>query len=167
MRRLVTTDSFDLPVPAKVMPSYVSALGGRISDTGIASELGADDECQRHGGRSDAKLGAGTDDFEAVTGPPDAQANILDLLRYRRVPGLPEVHADQVSCRTADAHMSQLNDALDPGMRTPTKNGRMGEPLRRRERQLEYGILARSYTDKNGNGVYDPPRLMDIARRRK
>jgi hypothetical protein len=57
-RRLVTTDSYSLPVPSQNMPGYVTEAG------------------------PDGKLGT-VDDFTAITGHSCAQATVVDLLHFR------------------------------------------------------------------------------------
>jgi hypothetical protein len=69
-RRLVTTDSYSLPVANQVMPEYVS-------------DFGADGAPGRRGQANQVLNTPGTDDFQAVMGINRAQAKITDLLRYR------------------------------------------------------------------------------------
>jgi hypothetical protein len=86
-RRLVTTDSYDLPVPAGNMPGYVSELGadGKPGKApyGPSPSFNGDDNGQ--GGPDDAsEIGySPSDDFAYVTGTPFNQATIIDLLHYR------------------------------------------------------------------------------------
>lgn len=69
-RRLVTTDSYDLPVANQEMPAYVS-------------DYGPDGAPGRRGQPNQVLNLAGTDDFQAIMGISRAQAKITDLLRYR------------------------------------------------------------------------------------
>ncbi len=69
-RRLVTTDSYDLPVANQTMPAYVS-------------DFGADGVPGRRGLTGTKLNDVDTDDFQTIVGVPRAQAKIVDLLYYR------------------------------------------------------------------------------------
>jgi hypothetical protein len=90
-RRLVTTDSYDLPVPAQNMPSWASAVGPD-GQPGIAlhdddGNGEVDDPTEIGwivlGDPTDPDDDVLSDDFEAVTGQQFSRASIVDLLRFR------------------------------------------------------------------------------------
>lgn len=75
-RRLVTTDSFDLPVISASMPN-LAAL--ELGPDGVPGQLRPAPALP-----DPTQLGAaGTDDFKAVMGKDPAQATVVDLLQYR------------------------------------------------------------------------------------
>lgn len=79
-RRLVTTDSFDLPVVGSTVPNQLSLSVGPDGQPGRA-----DFDDDKVNGKDDAaEIGApGTDDFKAIIGKEPARATIADLLQYR------------------------------------------------------------------------------------
>lgn len=86
-RRLVTTDSFSMPVVGKQMPSYIPELGA----DGAPGAIGFDDDPDGTGplvvnGVVDdaAEIGApGSDDFQSLTGTKYSEGTLVDVLRYR------------------------------------------------------------------------------------
>ncbi len=75
-RRLVTTDSYDLPVTASSMPNLAALTFGPDGQPGRAAKDGTADPAQTVGA-------AGSDDFQSVMGKDPSRATIVDLLQYR------------------------------------------------------------------------------------
>ncbi|MGI9455378.1 MAG: hypothetical protein ACR2NU_02390, partial [Aeoliella sp.] len=104
-RRQVTTDSYEVPTPADVVPSYITELG----PDGVPGNVGDDDGRDSDGDGNDADdvvpfnvaTGVGeigwyeidpndnrfllrvSDDFASLTGKSVAQARLVDVLWYR------------------------------------------------------------------------------------
>ncbi len=79
-RRLVTTDSYDLPVAGGTVPNQAALAVGPDGQPGRA---GLDDN-STNGPDDPSEIGApGSDDFKAIMGKEPARATIADLLQYR------------------------------------------------------------------------------------
>ncbi|MEX2167919.1 MAG: hypothetical protein WD851_01290 [Pirellulales bacterium] len=80
-RRLVTTESWDMPAPAAGLPNYVSDLG----IDGEPGRAGVNDDNDPAGLVDDAaEIGfPGSDDLAAITGRSRAAATIVDTLHYK------------------------------------------------------------------------------------
>ena len=79
-RRLVTTESFDLPVVGGTLPNQtVLALG----PDGLPGRAGVDDDSDNTTDEPDELNAATSDDFRWLFGKEVAKATIHDLLRYR------------------------------------------------------------------------------------
>ncbi len=104
-RRQVTTDSYEIPTPADVVPSYITELG----PDGLPGNVGDDDGQDSDGDGTDAEdvvpfnvatgvgeigwyeidssdnrfLSGWSDDFASLTGKSVAEARLVDVLWYR------------------------------------------------------------------------------------
>ncbi|MCC7476036.1 MAG: hypothetical protein IT425_11625, partial [Pirellulales bacterium] len=170
-RRLITTESSDLPVVGKQVPSYIPELGV----DGLPGNAGVDDDPDGPGilpvnGITDdaAEIGApGSDDFEALTGTKYSEGTILDVLRYRiqreRIArGIaPFLLTDPVQELAFDALTSQLVQQQLPAdlvagermdLNRPFGDGRDNNGDGVVDDPLEAG---EPFLDVNGNGHYD------------
>jgi hypothetical protein len=136
-RRLVTTDSYDLPVPGGGMPGYVTEVGpdGRPGRAGIDDDGdGAVDDASETGWSS-------TDDFSTVMGKRGAQCTIVDLVQYRI----------WLEMRRDVMRREGWNDAAVMGLNAATYANFLAVVTARASVVL-YG---EPYTDTNGNGRHD------------
>jgi hypothetical protein len=135
-RRLVTTDSYDLPVPAVNMPGWVSEMGpdGRPGIRDFDDDPdGSGPATAAFGPDDSTEIGApGSDDFLAVTGTPFNQATLVDLLLYR-------VFIEYIR-----------KQGWDP-VATPLLPAQIFEA----KRQAEVIVRGEQFTDANNNGVWD------------
>jgi hypothetical protein len=154
-RRLVTTDSYSLPVANQTMPGYVS-------------EFGADGAPGR---RSDPSYSLGhTDDFQAVTGVSRAQGKLVDLLRYRvwvearkyemRRQGLTEAALDLPTM--TGANYKKFIDAVDARSNAVfVANPQLISDLLAPEviagKRMDLNRPFGNGKDDNGDGVVDDP----------
>lgn len=158
-RRLVTTDSFDLPVAAGTVPNQaVLALGA----DGAPGRRGVDDN--NAGGTDDAtELNSqNSDDFRPLFGKDVSQANIMDLLRYRvwtqvRAQVMRERGWDEAALASQNAGNHQqfltlVSQRAEAVLRGESFDDRNGNGV------YDAGDSFQASThDANGNGVYDPP----------
>ena len=79
-RRLVTTDSVDPPVAAGTVPNQA---GLAVGPDGAPGRAGKDDDNDGNDDEADEINAPNSDDFRTLFGKDVAQANIIDLLRYR------------------------------------------------------------------------------------
>lgn len=158
-RRLVTTDSADLPVAAGTVPNQaVLALGA----DGAPGRLGADDNGA--GGTDDAtELNSpNSDDFRSLFGKDVSQATIVDLLRYRvwtqvRAQVMRENSWDEAALAKQNAgnyvkFLALVSQRAEAVFRGESFNDRNGNGV------YDAGDSFQANSqDTNGNGMYDPP----------
>lgn len=154
-RRLVTTDSYSLPVANQVMPGYVS-------------EFGPDGVPGRRGQSNQVLNQAGTDDFQVVTGVSRAQAKISDLLRYRvwlearryemRRQGLTEAALDAMTTSAYTTFMNQINTRANAVfVASPQLVSELLAPEVIAGKRMDLNRPFGDGKDNNGDGVVDDP----------
>ena len=142
-RRLVTTDSADLPVAAGTVSNHLALSMGADGAPGRRKQ---NDPSGVSGTVDDiSELGApNSDDFRTLFGKEVSQANILDLLRYRvwtqvRAQMMRENNLDEAG---VDALAGNAGNYLNNFL----------VPISQRAEAL---INGETFNDANGNGVYD------------
>ncbi len=161
-RRLVTTDSFDLPVPGGGVPNpLILSLGA----DGAPGRLNVDDDNDDSSNPDEAdELNAPiSDDFRALYGKDAAQATIFDLLRYRV---WVEARKYETTVNTAWDTPAELR-ALSPAQYTAfltqvsTRAELMlnGEPFNDADGDgvVDAGEFVVGTHDRNGNRAFDGP----------
>ena len=170
-RRQVTTDSYEIPVPADVVPSYVRELGadGKPGIAGVDDDgNGTVDDISEIGLALDSGPypinGAWPDDFASLTGHRTSSARLVDVLWYRIQRN--RIERGQLPFNLSDpADVAQLNaiseQLLPPEVLAGQKmdlnrpfgdgrdnngNGLVDEPIEAGE----------PYLDDNNNGKWDP-----------
>lgn len=139
-RRLVTTDSYDLPVLGTSLPGYVSQFG----PDGQPGRAGVDDD-NLNGVDDLAELNATiSDDLRNIVGKSRAQCTILDVLRYR------------VWCEMRKQVMRE-NGWTEPDMvGTGISPANYTTFLTNVTNRTDALMNGEPFTDANGNGVRDP-----------
>jgi hypothetical protein len=156
-RRLVTTDSVDLPVVAGTVPNQgVLALGA----DGAPGRRGIDDNGVD--GRDDIGEinAANTDDFRTLFGKDVAQAGIVDLLRFRVWTQVQRA-VPQNSGETYAAYLTRVSQLAEARINGERFNDANANGI------LDAGDGASPFDptkhDVNGNKVYDPPLVQLLA----
>lgn len=185
-RQQVTTDSYEVPVPASAVPSYITELGPDGAP-GIAGEdddeNGVVDDVSEVGMRMDSNAyvtnGVWPDDFATLTGKSVTEARLVDVVWYRiqrnRISrGLPpynifdpaEVAALNNICdqllppEVLAGYKMDINRPFGDGQDN-NGNGIVDEPLEAGEPFADEDGSGtwhnEPFMDLNGNGGYDGP----------
>ena len=180
-RRLVTTESYSMPVTPKQMPAYIPELGADgapgIFDTdddpdgpGPLTTNGTKDDAAEIGAASPFPLAPTApypDDFQSLTGTKYSEGTIVDVMRYRfqrreiESNGRPYNLSDpSVKKKVDDIISSSTHELLPPevvagvkmDLNRPFGDGKDNNGDGVVDDPLEAG---EPFLDANGNGKYD------------